>query len=502
MQCPKCEFPGVIKKGSYSTSSGVSQRYKCKNCNHNFYLSSEFTKTPDDLGQFVFPATNIKKYVITSAQTNTPIVDDFLSSLLTFCETNSAKLLVIPLKSLLTENVFPHEIEEYLMEHNFIPHPKLQVLGALGINQHIEDPLSGLSPLSKGNSLIVGHNQLQMMTIPVQKDDHPVLMTTTGTLSEKNYIPSKQGFKAEFNHSNSAVLVELDEDIFHIRHLNFDGYGFFDLHHYYSPNGTEHVNDSVEAIVTGDEHAIFIDEKVKNATYGPLGIVESLRPKYIVRHDILDCYSISHHHRKNFLTQYKKFVSGKNDIGKELNDTINFVVETTPKSSTNILVASNHTNHLSRWLNECEVKNEPWNALTYHWLMYMMLDCIHEDSSYVPDPFELYSKYIFEEMGCNVKFLSRENTHKILDVEVAIHGDMGSNGSRGSRKQFSRLPSKTIIGHSHMPGIEKGCYQVGTSTMLKLEYNEGPSSWMNTHCLIYKNGKRQLISIIHGRWKA
>ena len=47
-----------------------------------------------------------------------------------------------------------------------------------------------------------------------------------------------------------------------------------------------------------------------------------------------------------------------------------------------------------------------------------------------------------------------------------------------------------------------GVYQVGTSSRLKLEYNSGPSSWLHTHCCIYPNGKRTLITIIDGQWRA
>jgi hypothetical protein len=118
-----------------------------------------------------------------------------------------------------------------------------------------------------------------------------------------------------------------------------------------------------------------------------------------------------------------------------------------------------------------------------------------------PNPFELYCSDTFSKEKLKVEFLIRNVSHKIKDIEVGLHGDKGQNGSRGSRKQLSSLPSKTIIGHSHSPGIEKGCYQVGTSSYLKLEYNSGPSSWLQTHCIIYKNGKRQLINIIKGKWK-
>jgi hypothetical protein len=64
-----------------------------------------------------------------------------------------------------------------------------------------------------------------------------------------------------------------------------------------------------------------------------------------------------------------------------------------------------------------------------------------------------------------------------------------------------RIGVKSIIGHSHTPAIEEGCYQVGTSTKLSRGYTHGPSSWLNTHCLIYPNGKRTLINVIDGKWR-
>lgn len=86
-------------------------------------------------------------------------------------------------------------------------------------------------------------------------------------------------------------------------------------------------------------------------------------------------------------------------------------------------------------------------------------------------------------------------------IELSLHGDQGPNGARGSLKNLRRIGTKAIIGHSHSPGIDEGGMQVGTSTRLRLEYNHGPSSWLNTHAVIYDNGKRSLINIIKGKWR-
>jgi len=519
VNCTSCGHTNVIKKGSVLRQSVKHDRFKCKNCGNNFYLTAtQQTVDPVDVfidnnfvrdEDWVLNKKLSTRFVITSAQSNAPVNLKFLQSLKTYCKHNDAELLVIQTRyktsNLLEDdlvNEYPKEIEEFTFENNIRLNKNLKVLGLLKVAATADNPLSGLAPISKGDSVIIGHNQLQMMTLPVQPNEHPIIMTTTGTISEKKYSESKQGYKAEFNHSQSAVIVELDGDSFHLRHLNFDGVGFYDFEKYYSSTGIKTPLRAIEAIVTGDEHAIFFDKEVKEATYGKDGIVDSLNPKYIVRHDVLDCYSISHHHRNNTMTKFKKFVTGENNMKAELDETIKFIVETTPKNSINIIVPSNHTDHLTKWLNECEIKYEPWNSIVYHYLMYNMLQSINLNPSNTPDPFELYSAEDFEKYNTSVEFLGRRDSYKILDIEVAIHGDKGMNGSRGSRAQFAMLPSKTIVGHSHSPGIEKGCYQTGTSSTLQLEYNDGPSTWMNTHALIYANGKRQLVNIINGKWRA
>ena len=530
MTCPNCNSQFVIKKGIDRAADGTTkQRMRCKECNHNYYImdvfnaplpvqtslietdnvegqNSDYTRSPDWLATRL----NSDKYVISSVQSNTQINRKFLGALLQYCEQNEATLLLIPTRyhnpsrdGDTKEHYYHESVKEYLMENNVKVHPMLKVLGKLKIMPTAENPLAGLAPISKGDSVIVGHNQVQQTTLPVQADDHPVIMTTTGTISKQNYSVTKQGYKAEFNHSLAAVVVEIGREAeFHIRHLNFDGTGFYDFNWYYDEAGCQFIDSPIDAIVTGDEHAIFIDEGVAEATYGDFGIVRRLKPKYIVRHDVLDCYAVSHHHRSDGFTKFKKHITGQNSMKEELDTTVNHIIDTTPDFATNLLVPSNHTDHLTRWLNECDVKHEPWNAIMYHYLSFKMLNSIESNPSGSHDPFKMFSEEIFAKNDCDTIFLSRSDTFKIHDIEIAAHGDKGVNGARGTRTQFARLPAKSIVGHSHSPGIEKGCYQVGTSSTMKLEYNVGPSSWMNTHCLIYKNGKRQLINIINGEWRA
>jgi len=116
------------------------------------------------------------------------------------------------------------------------------------------------------------------------------------------------------------------------------------------------------------------------------------------------------------------------------------------------------------------------------------------------DPFVYWMR---EKLSCvdRCEFPVRDESVSIAGIECGMHGDKGPNGARGNIRSFGRIGVKSVIGHSHTPGVVDGVYQVGTSSRLRMEYNGGPSSWMHTHCAIYKNGKRSLLFIIKGKWR-
>lgn len=504
MDCNKCGSWDTKRNKTTNTAQGTKIQYKCRSCGGYFTRmvhQNEQGKYERSKG-WIERVLKAKTFVLTAAQNNADADVDFVASLEKYCEHNDAELLIIPIRyKHHNDDEYEYDLmlEPYLIENNFHLHPKLSVMAEIKIVATAVNPLSGLDSLTKGKSLIIGHSQLQLKTLPVQPSDYPVIMTTTGACTEPRYTKTKQGYKAAFNHSKSAIVVELDGDRFHLRNINWDGEGFFDLDHYYTSYSVEK-SDSISAIVTGDEHAIFIEPDVANATYhAEDSIVKTLNPTFIVRHDILDSYSISHHHNNRPLTLYKKHVKQMNSIEEELTHTFNHIRNTTPKGAINLIVASNHHDHLTRWLNECDPKKEPQNAKFYHYMMGAYMDAIERGVRFDPFEFWILTNHR-KDVDPDILFLGRKESFKIHDIEVSFHGDAGVNGARGNKATFANLPNKTIVGHSHSPSIEKGCYTVGTSTGA-LEYTSGPSSWLNTHCLIHSNGKRQIVNIIKGEWR-
>lgn len=500
--CPECKSDNLNKRGSkYNKTLNVTfQQYFCKDCGKRFNV--ELPVVNDSYDE-VKPSN---RYVITSYQANTTVNEKFLASLKMYCKTNSAKLIVL-YSGEIDEALSEYVDDDCIVRYNFELADYIRVYAGLNISKTAENPLTGLDGLSKGKTLIVGHPVLQMKTLPVFGDSHPIMITSTGTISAPQYDTSKKsGAKAEFNHSYSAILVEIDQEdtLFHIRVLNGDEDDcFYDLTDYYTPKSVVKSN-RVNAIVLGDTHATDNSPEAVRATFTDKNsIVNALKPHVVIHHDLLDFGLMqSHHNAKSFIKRYEKYVSGKDDVKKELDDTVEFLEKNTPSFVDKVyIVSSNHNDHLTVYLDNIDPKYDYKNSKLYHFMMYNILEAIEKGLEVNPFKFYFNTFCQNDEVKSKVSFLGREDTLYIDDILVSSHGDKGAGGSRFSPTQGSKYPSKTITGHSHSPSITKGSYVVGTMTG-KQDYTAGtPVSWMNTHCIIHKNGKRQLISIINGKWK-
>lgn len=472
------------------------------------------------LGNVTFPLTEKEReaveahgtYVVTSAQNDTEPDANFLSALERYAEERNAKLLVIPVRyKNPTSRRDPQEsndgaswhprVMRYLCDEDLHVHDGLRILGRPRIQAMSPQPLGGMESISQGASAIFGHPQLSMKAVATPQSDHAKLLYTTGSVTKKNGSLTALGYRGTFHQSHAAIVVEVRGARTHMRELVWSGrnQNFHDLDRVYTTDGSQ-TAPPVEALITGDEHVWFNDPKVRAATYdGPESIAARLVPRLVVRHDVLDCYSISHHHEKNAIVRAMKAKYGRDDIRQELDDTLRFIELTTPPGAMNIIVPSNHHDHLLQWL-KAPGHIDPRNSEIYYELMYRVLKEARMLPNRVvhPDPFELYSR---DKLLVDATFLSPDESYRVLGIELGMHGHMGPNGARGSARNISAVGTRSVIGHSHTPAIYQGVYQTGTSSYLRLDYNPGPSSWTQTHVVIHANGKRQMIHIIDGHWR-
>jgi hypothetical protein len=346
---------------------------------------------------------------------------------------------------------------------------------------------------------------MQLTTVATPQGKYPKIMTTTGACTKENYTDSKAGKKGEFHHYLGAVVVEIKGKKFHMRQLAAckDG-SFIDLDTEYTPESV-HPAPRAAALVLGDTHRAFTDRKVERATFGLDGMSLVLKPEYLVFHDLHDGYAENPHNSNHPLIKVAKADSGLHNVEKEIEQDYQWLWNVTLPGQKAVVVASNHDDFLARW-----IYNTDWRTLGSQAKFYLRtaLNMVKsaemtKNGAQWDDPLSFWLEWHNERADdpIDLRCLKVDESFMLHGIELGMHGHLGPNGARGSRNNLKKIGVKSVIGHGHGPGIEEGCTQVGTSSPLRLEYNHGPSSWLNAHCVIYANGKRSLLNIIDGQWR-
>lgn len=550
-KCPKCGnlmIHGKDTRGKHRwvcKAGGVGRTY----C-YSTVGDPTVAKKQDGSTQRKGPAPKFKRkldskiFVVTSAQNATPLHSAFWSSLLQYCEFRGAELMVIPIRyknatSRWTESqqnaewwldapaepwspeitkesgtayyarVYPNR--KYLWNVRKALNKNISILGDIKVQPTATSPVTGFEGITHGESAILGHTKLQLKVVATPQGKYPKIITTTGACTVKNYTDTRAGKLGEFHHTLGAAVVEVDGPRFHLRQINASKDGsFYDIvgGEVWSfgsdwAGGTPWKHEGgVPGIVMGDTHVEGIDPDVERATFQE--IIPQLNPKKAIYHDLEDGGSVNHWAAKNPFVTGARYFSEAGSASEEFYDALAFVRERTVSGVESVIVASNHNDWLHRWILDRDWKTlSPKDRGFYLKVASKLYEKSKEltaDQAEGLNAFIMLAKEHFAD-DKNIKVLDYEESCLVGGIECGMHGHFGPNGSRGSAKNMRRIGVKSIIGHSHTPAIEEGCYQVGTSTRLSRGYTHGPSSWLNTHCVIYPNGKRTLINIIDGKWR-
>ncbi len=454
----------------------------------------------------------VRTFIVTAAQNATPVHPAFFACLRRFEKERGAALLVIPIRyknpssvwtaSQENAEIWAEEVRPYLWNVRRKLADGLILLGDIKTQPTASEPLTGFDAITGAASGILGHTKLQLKCVATPQNRMAKILTTTGACTVPNYTDSKLGKVGAFHHALAAVVVEVDGPRFHLRHVHFDKTteSFIDLdRRYYADKVTPAPRP--HALVMGDTHVDFIDPDVERATFGAGGIVRRLRPVSLVWHDLLDGYSINPHHAGNPFNRIAKGLNDRASVAAEVQRAAEFVRKRTGKNMLSWIVPSNHDDFLRRWVVSHDWKADAENAEFYLSLALEMVrgTKLTEKGTETPSPLGIVFPH-FVDME-RIRLLRSDESLMLGGIELSMHGERGPNGARGSAKNLRRIGVKSVIGHSHTPEISEGCYQVGTSTSLRLEYNGGPSAWLNAHCLVHADGKRQLIFIIDGFWR-
>jgi hypothetical protein len=475
-------------------------------------------------GSYLDHHTNIKKldkkrYIVTSAQNNTFVHPGFLAALERMADDIDAQIIVgtYSYNTSGFQNLqkgegewFDPKIKDYILDEPVQLAEGLMWLGELNILPTAVNPLSGLQSYSMGSSAIVPHAKVQLESLPTHKTDPVRMMYTTGSVTKRNYIQKKAGQKASFHHVFGALLVEIDDEgDWFVRQLIADSKtgNFQDLDTLYTSELKVN-NAQVEAINWGDIHVEKLDPSVANASFfGNNNMLDALRPNYQFVHDGIDFESRNHHNIKDPYFRFKMHKNGKDNVRKNIEQFAQFLKQIDRTNTHTVVVESNHDLALKRWLKEADYKTDPENAIFFlecQLMLYKLIERGDDNGSLLGDV--LY-KVLNNDFHSNATFLTQDDSFKICDgsgngIECGAHGHLGNNGSKGSILSYKQLGTRYNIGHSHAAGIKDGVYQAGVSATLDMGYNQGGSSWSHSHIVTYPNGKRTIITIKNGKWRA
>lgn len=438
------------------------------------------------------------RFIISWAQSETPIHEQFLTNIEAYSKVIDASIHVIAGRyknptSLSSNkntqdkekdlsNTWHERVIPYLDAARHKIHPNLCILSDVKVQPTASTPLSGLNGLTGLESCIIGHPRVHLKSLPILDGYPHKLLVTTGSVSVDNYTDTKAGKKGEFHHTLGFAVVELEGDIFHVRQVTADEDGsFYDLT-LFVDNGHVHKHSGAEAIIFGDLHLGETNNDVLKTSFH---LADLLNCKNIVLHDVFNGHSISHHERNQPFALLKREGDGSDDLIKELTQMVDFFDEYLDYDF--VMVRSNHDEFLDRWLSDVDWRKTS-NKSAYLKLAAMLANDT-DSKGIIP----LYLKDKCDNVYC----LGLDESYRILDIECGMHGHKGANGSRGGVIQFKNMNTKNITGHTHTPCREDGHSSVGTLTHLRVGYNTGPSSWMNSNIVIYPNGKHQHVHLIN-----
>jgi len=444
-----------------------------------------------------------KLIILTSAQNNTYVHDELLSALEVLKNRYDGTIKVgtflydLKAQGDTDSYWFDPKIVQYIDNRPLILAEGLQWRGELNILPTAVNPIDGFKVYTGSDSFVLPHVKAHGVGLPVGQGEEPKFAYTTGSVTQRNYIQKTAGQKASFYHVFGALAIEIDRDgtwfAYRINAESETG-NFYHKDTYYTKDGYT-TGHSVEAINTPDAHIDNMSKKIAELIFQG-GMIDDLRPKYMIYNDAYNGTSNNRHEKDNPLNEIKKMRQGKLSVQGEMKRTSDFVYKSQRDFCTNVITHANHDTITERW-----AKEQNWhycNPINTEYLLECQLLLVKNADN--------ESYYLFEDLmrrenpGLTAKFLRIDESFKVLDIEMGNHGHIGVNGSRGSIKSLEALGIKNNKGHFHIAYEYNGGFGAGVTNLIQ-GYNHGPTSWSITNVVTYPNGKRSLWTIRNNKYK-
>lgn len=429
-----------------------------------------------------------KYYIVTCAQNNSKLNDEFWANILSYSKFLGAEIHVIlnryknPTSTFdSSEDTWPQEVLKYSDAKRHYLHKKLELLSDIKIQPTASNPLSGMEGISGGSSCIFGHPKIQMKVIPALEGYEPKMMFTTGSVTKPNYTDSKAGKKGEFHHVYGFVIVEIkDNETFFIRQVTALKNGSFtDLIHQVKEGKVSKI-DKISYMNLGDKHlgvhCPIVEKKQEE-------LLNYFKPQHTIVHDLFNGTSVNHHNEKDPIKKYALQLTGDNLIKREVENMFNWVSKWLKYNL--VVISSNHNDWVDKYIKGMDWKRDVPNAVEYMRYAQILLSGNAKNG--------LISYLLNEKFGNKIRTIGRNDKFCVNGIELSQHGDVGPNGSRGSLSAFRKLSAKMDVMHTHTPARADGVMYGGTSSILRQDYITGASNHLPADIICHLDGKRQHI---------
>lgn len=469
-----------------------------------------------------------RKFIFTGAQNDAPIHGDFWANLLAYADFLGAEVVVGPWtyetqwwseNNPLARSYAP-ELAEYLCFGQMRIGPSFVFCGEMNTLPTANKPISDLVTYSRGKWAVFPHAKRQLKSVPStdpKTQAHQVM--TTGAVTMPKVIPRKAGVKSIFHHVFGATVVEFDQDgqIFCRQITGNDDGSFYDLDRYVA-QGTVTGGHRVEAIVVGDLHIRKANQKNFAAVFGqgtkseltePHNMMDVLRPEKVFLHDIFDNEARNHHHAGDSAYSYEMAYRKRESVLDEILEVGQFLGSIKRDDTQVIVVESNHDIGLDRYVREGRYRNDGINVKAGLLLEAKYISLREAQADALDAGEEVPTFSLLEEALRTINPDHVEDVWWVHDgesfvlngVECGHHGFRGANGAKGTVSGFARMGKKLNIGDKHSPEIDEGVYVAGVMN-LRMGYNRGPSSWAVACIVQYQDGKRSIVTMQGGKWRA
>jgi len=249
------------------------------------------------------------KYIVSSAQNNTEIHSGFVDALSFLAKKENATVLIVPVVQYKGLGIKKDEVEWsnkipwplITIPMNFAP--DLFVTPNTPVLPSASRPLTGLSAISKGSSMIIGHQKTALESVATLSSDRPVFLYTTGSITKPHHTISRAGARGESHHTTAALIIEVRKDgAWWVRQLHWSSHGgcIYDLQYKYTSKKRS-VSRASGLVIGGLHYAQRCDVN-NNSLWGKGGLASLTKPRVQVMHDVLGMFARNPHEKDSFLT--------------------------------------------------------------------------------------------------------------------------------------------------------------------------------------------------------